>query len=158
MVALGSGAVVKSACWCFYYKMCVVEWLNSCQTEVWPDTYLGIFSISLKNLKWRNQFWGLNFFDCICLSISLFLTKKKNALLFLHFKTFFCCATYGVTVRWLASLSALWVAQRKPCLWKGGRETQEHMELSTLSNLCAVLSASKDDFSRLSYCNWAILI
>lgn len=37
--------------------------------------YLGIFSPSLKILNWRSQFWVLNFFDLICLSISLFLPK-----------------------------------------------------------------------------------
>ena len=156
MVAFGSDTVVKGACWCFYYKLCVLEWLNSCQAEVWLAIYLVNFFPSLKILKWRKQFWVLNLIDHICMSIRLFLTK--NATLFLHFKTFFCCATCVVTVRWLASLSALWVTQRKPCLWKEGKETQEHMELSTLNNLCAMLSASKNDFSCLSYCNWAILI
>jgi len=90
------------------------------------------------------------------MSISLSLTK--NAMLFLRFKASSVvqcvCGYCSMTCITLSALGC----SKKAVPGKEGKETPEHMELSTLNNLCAMLSASKDGFSRLSYCNWAILI
>lgn len=70
----------------------------------------------------------------------------KNLVLFLHFKTSFCCATSVIAVWWRALLPALLVSPKSHACEKEGKETQKHMELSTLSNLCAMQFLSNDDF------------
>lgn len=123
MVPFGSDDVVKGDCWCFCYKLCVLEWLHSCQAEAWLTIYLLIFSRSLKIPKWIKRYefrilwWYLLIYQSIC---------YKNAMLFLPFKTFFCCATHVVTGWWLASLSTVCCSKKAMPVKEGKRNTRTY--------------------------------
>lgn len=125
-----------------YYELCVLEWLHSCQVEAWPNIYSRFLFFLLKMYKEESfEFW-ISLFTFVCLSTH-FLQKSYS---FPSFPNFIllcnisdCCLLTCIAPSTLGS-------SKKPCVWKGGgKETQKHMELSTLSNLCAMQFLSKDD-------------
>lgn len=98
MVPFGSDAVVKGDCWCFCYKLCVLEWLHSCQAEAWLTIYLLFFFRSLKIPKWR-KCYEFRISLMISVNLSVYLLQKCYA--FPSFQNFLLlCNTCG---NWLVT-------------------------------------------------------